>query len=134
MTTYILRRTEQTDAATFGELVTEDGWKIALTLEEPWRRNMRNVSCIPAGTYEMFKRLSPKRGYTLWELRGVPNRDNVQIHVGNWLSDTEGCILVGTQHSDRIDTPSIAGSKLAFRLWMAATVEDEEALLEVVDP
>lgn len=134
MNTYILRRFGQTAAATYGELCTEGGWKICLTLEEPWRENQRSVSCIPAGTYKMFKRLSPSRGVFVWELKDVPGRSNIQIHVGNKLEDTEGCILVGLQHSNEDAAPFVADSKRAFRMWMGATEPENDAVLEVVDP
>jgi hypothetical protein len=130
--TYILRTLEQTNDGTFGELLTEGGWKIALTLEEPWRENQRGKSCIPAGTYKMFKRLSPARGIFVWELKDVPGRSNIQIHVGNFLTDTEGCILVGFQHSDPGAPPSIHDSKRAFRSWMGITEPEDDAVLEVV--
>jgi hypothetical protein len=31
------------------------------------------------------------------ELQDVPNRPLVQIHVGNFTNDIEGCILIGTK-------------------------------------
>lgn len=133
MNTYILRRIRQTESGTYGELCTEGGWRVCLTLEEPWRANQRNVSCIPAGTYRMYKRLSPSRGMFVWELLDVPGRSNVQIHVGNTLADTEGCILVGFQHNDEPAEPYIADSKRAFRAWMGVTEPENEAMLEVVD-
>lgn len=135
MTTLILRRIQPpTEGATYGELFTEGGWKICLTMEEPWRANRRSMSCIPAGTYGMVKRMSPSRGYLVWELKDVPNRANIQIHRGNFLSDTEGCILVGLQHNDPGCPNVITDSKKAFRMLMAVTYEDEEGILEVVDP
>lgn len=134
MNTYILRRARQTGDATYGELRTEGGWVICLTLEEPWRMNKRNISCIPPGSYRMVKRLSPKRGIYVWELVDVPGRSNIQIHAGNFLSDTEGCPLVGLQHSDPEAPPSIHDSQRAFRMWMGATEPENEAMLEVVDP
>lgn len=127
-----LKTTAQDEAATCGELRTESGWLLCLTLEEPYRLNQKDVSCIPAGKYSWFKRLSPKRGYEVIELKDVPGRTNVQIHVGNFLKDTEGCVLVGTQRSDEGAPPSIHESKLAFRLLMAAVAENATGTLEVI--
>ena len=65
------------------------------TLELPWRDNLKNVSCIPPGIYDAFKRISPKRGTEVIELIDVPNRGNIQIHPGNCYTDILGCILPG---------------------------------------
>lgn len=64
------------------------------TLELPNKNNTKSISCIPAGTYQAFRRISPKNGLVV-ELIGVPNRSNIQIHSGNYTSQIEGCILVG---------------------------------------
>lgn len=50
---------------------------------------------IPAGTYELVRRMSPSFGRRMWYLTDVPNRKCVMIHYGNTLDDTNGCILVG---------------------------------------
>lgn len=64
------------------------------TLELPDLDNKKNVSCIPEGTYNAFVRNSPSNGQCI-ELKDVPNRTHIQIHIGNYLSDILGCILVG---------------------------------------
>lgn len=72
------------------------------TLELPWRENKPNKSCIPAGTYTLGLRPSPlidritKGEFSEgWEVQHVPNRTFIMFHHGNWVEDTEGCILVG---------------------------------------
>ena len=65
------------------------------TLENPWRDNQRNISCIPTGTYRVTPHESPSKGLCFL-LHDVPNRDHVLVHVGNYTKDTEGCILVGS--------------------------------------
>jgi hypothetical protein len=120
-----------------GDLFAHDGERICVTLEEPHRDTNgdgitdKGCSCIPAGTYPWFKRKSPKRGYEVVELKGVPGRTNVQIHVGNNLSHTEGCILVG---SARGHGATVTGSKLAFEKLMKEIKEVKEGTIEVVDP
>ena len=64
------------------------------TLEEPWLDNLRNVSCVYEGLYPLTIRTDGDRG-PRYELQDVPARSNVQIHSGNDLHDTTGCILVG---------------------------------------
>lgn len=64
------------------------------TLELPWRANLNDISAIPAGLYTGFTRDDGPRGWRI-ELKSVPGRDNVQVHVGNRPDDTVGCILLG---------------------------------------
>jgi hypothetical protein len=70
---------------------------VAHTAELPWRDNQRNVSCIPPGRYEVKRRWSLKYK-SHWILKNVPNRSYILIHVGNFMDDTQGCILVGDRY------------------------------------
>jgi hypothetical protein len=69
------------------------------TLELPWKDNCKQVSCIPAGTYSVIKRYSPKYGNHFY-IQNVVNRDYILIHHGNYHTDILGCILVGRTHQD----------------------------------
>lgn len=75
-------------------VLTYDKQIICNTLELPWQYNIRSMSCIPAGEYEVVKTTSPKFGEVFY-LKHVPNRQGILIHAGNTLKDTRGCILVG---------------------------------------
>lgn len=90
-----LNRFFQDETHTLGILKIE-GHKDPLfyTLELPWKDNANNISCIPSGTYKCFYRDSPKNG-NVYELRGTAHRSHVQIHKGNYVTDIEGCILLG---------------------------------------
>lgn len=78
----------------------------AVSLELPWRGNIRNESCIPAGTYSVTKAVSPKFGEGTFKLHEVSGRSNILIHQGNFTRDIEGCILLGERFSD-IDNDKI---------------------------
>jgi len=84
-----------TDKCTQGYLAVNDS-VIAYTLELPNKANKKYISSIPKGEYSAFIRTDGKKGWRL-ELLDVPNRDNVQIHLGNFLDDIDGCILLGTK-------------------------------------
>ncbi len=73
--------------------VTDNDFRCT-TLERPWLNNTTWVSCIPPGTYDYFYRDDGQNGKVL-ELVGVVNRGNIQLHIGNWVKDSVGCILVG---------------------------------------
>lgn len=62
------------------------------TIELPWLRNQRNISCIPEGRYELKKRVTKKRGQHLLVLN-VKGRDGILIHpANNALKELRGCV------------------------------------------
>lgn len=65
------------------------------TLERPWKNNANNISCIPAGCYEVLLTYSAKFKRNLPLVTGVPKRTGIRFHRGNKVSDSSGCILVG---------------------------------------
>jgi hypothetical protein len=130
-----LHRMKENEVCTLGRIETEDFQQLCVTLEEPWRDADKNglgdtnVSRIPAGEFKAFRRLSPARGYEVFELVGVPGRKNVQLHKGNTVEDTLGCILIGTAFAPN----AITGSKLAFEKFMRELKNEQEFLLVVLD-
>ncbi len=96
---------------TIGRLTLSGGTFQCFTLELPWKENERGISCIPAGTYEAFKRMSPKNGSVI-ELLNVKDRSNIQIHRGNYTRQIEGCVLVGdsVKFLDADSIPDVATS------------------------
>lgn len=94
MKTVTLKRLPQPESHTFGVIYIL-GYPRFVTLELPWNDNRTDISCIPPGEYECFIEQSPKNG-RVYELKDVTNRTDIQIHIGNTLHDTEGCILIGT--------------------------------------
>lgn len=89
-----LVRSDSSKYGTFGTL-SFDG--IVLSTLEPV------TPSIPPGDYLVTCTYSPKfsgkypynkyNGVPL--INGVPNAEGLRIHIGNYLSDTLGCILVG---------------------------------------
>ena len=77
---------------TFGCLQI-DGWN-CVTLEREWLNNAHNISCIPQGGYICSIIDSPKHGYC-YQVTGVPDRSNIEIHVANVMQEVEGCIALG---------------------------------------
>lgn len=51
--------------------------------------------CIQCGVYPIVWEYSPKFDCKLWELKDVPGRSEIKVHMGNLEEDTNGCILVG---------------------------------------
>ncbi len=109
----VVRRIDDDGVRTLG-IFFIDGIMKAVTLEPPWKNNERSVSCIPAGEYFADVRVHAKFGEIL-ALTPVKDRDPIYIHVGNWLKDTKGCILVGKKRIiDEDDNDMILMSRIAM--------------------
>lgn len=98
------------DTHTYGDLYLNDQ-HITQTLELPFEDNQKCISCIPEGTYQAQFHFSRKHKSCFLLLR-VPNRSEILVHIGNTLSDTEGCILVGKYKY--YDKPIIYDSRKAM--------------------
>lgn len=116
-----LHREPTTDVGTFGILTTIDGLQL-YSLEPPWRDNARGLSCIPPGEYECSWHQSPRFG-AVYRLGGTAPREEILIHPGNWagdvrkgyVSDSEGCILLGLGRGILAAQLAITRSKPAVR-------------------
>ena len=71
-----------------------NGKAVCYVLERPWLGNIPEISAIPPGEYPATIRTDATKGWRI-ELSEVPNRTNVQIHVGNTTADSRGCLLPG---------------------------------------
>lgn len=88
-----------TDKSTCGELyIDENPTRFCYTLELP-NVDGKPGSCIPQGTYPVAYLHSPRFGRNMPHLLDIPSRSNILIHWGNDEQDTEGCILLGREHT-----------------------------------
>lgn len=108
-----------TDAVTHGRLSILDPSGRTLfscfTLELPWKNNKVGESCIPAGTYKLIHRTSPKYGKHLHVL-DVPGRSWILIHPANFVSQLRGCIAPGMSrvHLNGDQILDVANSRVAM--------------------
>jgi hypothetical protein len=118
-----LWRLKRHDQGTEGFLFTDNF--SCHTLELPWRDNQRSISCIPAGTYEVKIRVSPRYGEIYW-VTEVENRTYILIHSGNYAGDTKkgykthvnGCILLGKKMGFLGEQRAILNSRITVRKFM----------------
>jgi len=106
-----IERKLTTDNCILGYL-TVNGTSICHTMELPFRGNINDISSIPRGKYDASIRTDRKLGWRI-ELKNVPGRQNVQIHIGNYTADITGCTLVGKTVDT--DNCSVGQSKDAIR-------------------
>lgn len=65
---------------------------------------------IPAGRYPVVVSHSPHFNRDLPHIQDVPERSAIEIHAGNLVSETRGCILVGRTRNG----PALFGSLSAL--------------------
>lgn len=80
-----------TPHGTYGYIESKLGSRFE-TLEPPH-------SIIPDGTYKVILTYSPKFHRVLPLITGIKGHDGVRIHVGNFVEDTVGCVLIGQRTS-----------------------------------
>lgn len=77
--------------------------ELGKTIELPWKGNQKDISCIPAGEYQMIPFKHEKYG-RIWYLEnrdlGVALKDSLRteilIHPANFPHELLGCIAPGT--------------------------------------
>ena len=115
----VIKRIAMNEDGTFGVLM-EGTVPFALTLERPWRNNMRNVSCIPQGIYICEKYTSPKYGET-FQVMNVQDRNYILFHKGNIDDDTHGCIIIGEQYESLMGKTAVFASYKGFSEFIEKT-------------
>jgi hypothetical protein len=138
----VLIRQYEEEGATRGTIYFPD---IGLfhTLEEPWKDNQPQISCIPVGRYEMvphgWEKNSKRHIKNVWQCLPVPGRKGILIHIGNTTLDIEGCILVGKAIGRYKGLPAVLSSgsvisllrkRIGAKSWYL-TIKNKESKNEV---
>lgn len=138
----VITRQASTDAGTFGMLVAKRGLLTfsCYTGELPWRDNKNNISCIPAGVYQVTRHESRKFG-KVYLINNVPKRAGILMHAANYFgnrdlglrTDVEGCIGLGMGIAMLDGQQALTHSRhaiSAFEFFLSFGNFD----LEIVDP
>jgi len=103
------------DRFVFGSLtVVRDSQELSfVTLEHPARPSkIVGKTAIPKGKYPLIWQQSPKFGWC-YQIAEVPGFQRILIHPGNTVSDSQGCVLIGTRREgDRLLESRVAFEKL----------------------
>jgi hypothetical protein len=127
---YTDRKTVSSDSCITG-YVAINGATVAYTLELPYRNNQSFVSSIPAGKYDATIKFEggsgpyTNEGYRIALLNVPGGRSGVQIHIGNYPTQIEGCILVGTKVHP--DTCALEDSRGAYQKLKKAIQDQAES-------
>jgi hypothetical protein len=98
---------------TIGQVYTSDA--LLYSVELPWLKNERDISCIPSGIYRTEKHMWSVTSQVVPRLTNVPDREYILIHPGNYLSEIKGCILLGTSVGMKNGQFFAKNSREAFR-------------------
>lgn len=135
MKRFVQVRIEQDTTQTISRLFLFDNGGVgAFYLLEPgWLGNQRNVSCIPAGRYRMTLYKSPTKGLVLL-YHDVPDRDYVEMHIGNFRDDTTGCSLPGLdlEDIDHDGLKDVVHSRLSMRAILSHVQPGEDVWIDIV--
>lgn len=101
-----VKRIKQGNNSTLSEIYIDDEF-FGYGLEDSVRDvKIKGSTAIPSGSYKLglntysamnarYKRKFPDMHRGMIEVQDIPNFKYVYIHIGNYFSDTEGCLLVG---------------------------------------
>lgn len=92
---------------------------------------VKSKTAIPYGTYKITLHNSPKFGRIVPILNGVDGFSYVLIHWGNYIEDTDGCILVGRARRGNAITDSRKAFSLLIPQIEQAIKSGEEVWLEI---
>lgn len=118
----LIVRTSINSKSTTGELFVNGNF-IAHTLELPWENNASYISSIPAGKYTAHLRYDKNDRWRL-QLDDVPDRTGVQLHIGNYPAQIQGCVLVGDEvfnESNKIEKSGTAYNRLKTEFYGSVT-------------
>ena len=101
---------------------------------EKWK--VFGKTAIPAGTYRVTLEYSPRFGVDTPTLHDVQGFKHIRIHAGNGADDTEGCILVGMQATERslIGGTSRPAVNLVKKELLEATERGESITIVIRNP
>jgi len=117
-------RVDVTDHGIYGHLSCDFDPFNCVTLEN-------HTLNIPAGTYGIDMYQSPEHGLVPIVV-GVPNRYYIELHEGNFESNSKGCILVGEHRSTILGQDAIDHSKDTLAKLVALLKDKKDVGLTII--
>lgn len=114
----LVERFDSGSDETFGRLYI-NGKLMCMTIEDEFRAvKVKGETRIPSGTYKVGKRYSPSKsprfGHDMLWIKDVPGFEYILIHTGNFESDSEGCLIVGTKIGTLNGKRAVLNSGVAY--------------------
>lgn len=109
---------EYRDDGIFSELKDEKGKVLAHTLEHSYDKKPK----LDLGAYKCVRGKHRLHGmvsdFETFEVKGVPGHTGILFHVGNFNSESDGCLLLGEGIAQSSKGQMVVGSKIAFKDFM----------------
>ena len=144
-----LVRTDFTETSTIGTLyingveecfILEDkdrGLRSDMTLEEINKIKQYGITAIPYGTYQVVRtkseRFSKLKGYTVIMplLLDTPGYAGIRIHVGNYPTNSSGCLLPGRKKGINCVIESTKATQQLEKKIEGAIANGEKVIIEI---
>jgi len=104
---------------------TDRGLTSQMTLAQIKAIKIPDKTAIPTGRYQVTKYFSPKHHMDVPLVNNVPGYAGVEIHVGNFPQDTDGCLLLGTSTGADEVLNSKAAIDVFYPQFFAAVAANE---------
>lgn len=122
----------------FGHLLYDDGSQFCVTLEHAFLTGTdRYAPKIPPGTYLCVRgwhRLHHLADpFETFEVTGVEGHTGILFHIGNYNTDSDGCILVGKDLNESEGIWMISRSRDTFESFMLLHEGQDQFTLTVQD-
>jgi len=125
----VLERFSYGPNGTFGQLFAPSF--SCFTVERPWLNNQPYISCIPEGDYPLARGHYNRGGYEVYEIKDVPNRSLIKIHIANRPTDVQGCIGLGNELGAFGNMWVVLKSTDTFNEFMMTTVDYELPMITI---
>lgn len=130
----ILTRRDRREDGIFGEICSEKGEFLFITLERSYALKPK----IKPGKYKCVRGMHRLENMTeefeTFEVKGVKGHWGILFHVGNYNEQTNGCILVGLGMGNKMGGGKmITSSKQAFKKFMDLQAGVDEFYLIVTN-
>jgi hypothetical protein len=131
-----LERMKYLKEGVFGHILDESGNQIAVTLEHSYVNGTTITAKVAPGTYTCLRHTPNRLPYETFELQNVPDFQGkpvtgILLHIGNYNSDSDGCILLGTDIAYATSPVMIDNSKIAFEKFMELQAGVNSFTLEI---
>lgn len=134
-----LKNTDYLESGVFGELLLEDGTHLCYTLQHAYDSGNGDGSYepkVPCGTFTctrgQHQLAHMSHPFETFEVMDVPGHTGILFHVGNFNSDSEGCILLGIYKALNYKPPAVLQSDFAFRSLMDLQKNNDSFALTVI--
>ena len=125
MKTLEIVRTHTSSIWTYSTMAWE-GIPFGVSMELPWKLNKVRISCIPSGVY-IAKRYKRHGKIWVWQLKNVPGRTHIQIHIANIaIKELLGCIATGEKFEPLQGQDAVLESGHAFKELMKLTKNEKQ--------